>query len=174
MTDLHIIIDTREQTPWAFPAWAETSVSGISTGDYALKRDLIVVPGRDTADSRFAIERKSADDFAGTISNGYPRFCKEIKRMDDACFPAKIIIVETDYETFCYRTRNGEIISPDHGHYMLTPQFISKRIAQLTLKGCSIIFAGDAELAAGLSLKIFIERNETLDTAERKEREKCS
>ena len=174
MTDLHIVIDTREQTPWAFPAWVKTSVSGISTGDYALKRDLIFIPGRETADAHFAIERKSADDFIGTISSGWHRFCKELKRMERLSFPAKIVVVETDYETFCYRTRNGEIIPPTHGHYRITPQFVKKQLAILALMQCQVIFAVDAELSAGYACEIFRERNDILDAVEKEEQKNAA
>lgn len=158
MPEAHIVIDSREQRPWAFPANVKRSVGTLRTGDYAL-----------LGDDNFAIERKSADDFAGTISSGWARFVRELNRMDEAGFVAKIIIVEADFETFCFRTRAGEIIPPDHEHYMLSPQFIKKQIAQLALRGCSVLFAGDAELAAGLALSILWERHETLEKEQRKQ-----
>lgn len=174
--DLHLVIDTREQTPWAFPAHIQTSIHGLNAGDYALYDDLIFVDGRETAQASFAIERKSAGDFAGTISSGWPRFCRELKRMDEAGFPAKIIIVESDLEEFCFRNdRNGEIIPPDHEHYRISPQFLMKRLAQLFLKNSTVLFAGNADLAAAIALRIFIERKEQIDIAERKRKkaEKC-
>ena len=151
-TDLHIVIDTREQTPWSFPEWVTVSLGSLKTADYAL-----------SGDDGFAIERKSADDFAGTMSTGWPRFCRELSRMDEAGFPAKVIIVETDFETLCFRTRNGEVIPPSHGHVRLSPQFIMKRIGQLTMRGCGVLFAGDAGLASALALRILIERQEQLN-----------
>ena len=69
---LHIVIDTREQTPWHFHPEVATATRGtIKTGDYALLND-----------DGFAIERKSLNDFVGTIGKGWDRFCREIKRMD--------------------------------------------------------------------------------------------
>lgn len=153
---IEIIIDTREQRPWGFaPAVVIdnqvvqliTKIDTIKSGDYALKDD-----------KNFAIERKSADDFAGTISSGYARFCRELKRMDDAQFVAKVIIVESDFETFCFHTSQGEIIPPNHEHIMITPQFVMKRIAQLTLQNVSVIFARDPELSSAIAQTILVER----------------
>ncbi len=149
---MRIVIDTREQRPWSFPEYISTVISKIDAGDYALE-----------GDNRFAIERKSANDFAGTIGSGWPRFCRELKRMDDSGFIIKVIIVEATLEDFCYRTCNGQIVPPDHGHYRITPKFLMKRVAQLTLRGASVIFAGDAELAAAIAYRILKERYEEVN-----------
>lgn len=143
-----VIIDTREQRPWSFPPDVKIEVGTLKTGDYALKGD----------ESKFAIERKSGDDFLGTISTGWPRFCRELKRMDTAQFRAKVVIVETDFKTFCFRTKQGMIIPPDHLHVRCSPQFVMKRIAELTMRNASVIFAGNADYAAALALRIFYER----------------
>jgi len=147
-----IVIDTREQRPWSFPPHIEVEVGTLRTGDYALKND-----------EQFAIERKSADDFVGTVSLGWHRFVKELNRMDAANFVAKVVIVECDVETFCFRIRQGTIIPPDHEHTRCTPQFLMKRIAELTMRGISVIFAGNAELASAIALRILIERERQLN-----------
>ncbi len=148
-----IVIDTREQRPWSFPPHIDTEIGTLRTGDYALK-----------GDDHFAVERKSADDFVGTISLGWCRFVKELNRMDAAQFTAKTVIVESDFETFCFRTGSGIILPPDHEHVRCTPQFVMKRIAELTMRNVSVIFAGNAELASAIALRIFIERQNQLDT----------
>ena len=84
--------------------------------------------------------------------------CRELKRMDRARFVAKVIIVEGDFMHTCFTVEDGEIVAPFTNHYNLTPQFVAKRIAQLTLMQTSVLFAGNAELAAGLALSIFKER----------------
>jgi len=147
-----IIIDTREQRPWSFPPDVTVEVGTLRTGDYALK-----------GDDHFAIERKSADDFVGTIATGWCRFVKELNRMDAAKFAAKVIIVESDFETFCFRIRQGEILPPDHQHNRCTPQFVMRRIAELTMRGVSVIFAGNAELGSAIALRILIEREGILN-----------
>jgi ERCC4-type nuclease len=146
MSRLKIIQDTREQRPWAFDlAFADVSVGTLKTGDYAL-----------AGDDQFAIERKSLDDFLGTIATGWPRFCRELKRMDDAEFVAQVIIVEGDFAHVCFNLdKEGQLVAPTHNHPNLTPQFITKRIAQLTMRGVSVLFAGNAEFASGIALHIF-------------------
>lgn len=140
---LSITIDTREQRPWSWlPSEASIEVATLATGDYAI-----------TGDDGFAIERKSLDDFLGTISSGWKRFEREIYRM--AGWPARVIIVEADLESV-YWTADG--IAPDHRHQMLTPSFCAKRIAELTMRNISVLFAGDADLASRLALSILRER----------------
>lgn len=173
---LKIIIDTREQSPWSFPDHlAECKRGTIKTGDYCLKND-----------SKFAIERKSLDDFLGTISTGWNRFLREIGRMDAASFPAKVIIIEGDYERICFydnRLENvikivnsfisiseklakikialekeTEIIPPKHNHPRLTPQFINTRIAELSMQGVSCLFAKNSYYSAALAYAILKQR----------------
>lgn len=145
---MHIIIDTREQTPWAFEPYIETSVGTLKQGDYALD-----------GDEAFSIERKSLDDFLGTIASGWDRFCRELGRMDEAGYPIKVIVVEGDYATCTFREDPiGELVPPQHRHWMLTPQFVESRIAELTIKGAAVLFAANAHLAAGLAVAVFKHR----------------
>ena len=82
MDPLRIIIDTREQRPWRFPPEAAFVRRGtLSAGDYALEED-----------TAFAIERKSLDDFIGTVSTGWERFQRELERMGG--YAARCVIVE--------------------------------------------------------------------------------
>ena len=151
MGEFRIIIDTREQTPWGFPPEIPVEVATLKTGDYAV-----------AGDSAFAIERKSKDDFLGTISTGWGRFCRELNRAAEAGFRIFPVVVEADYASFCFGEHNGRIIPPDHEHYRLTPKFIMLRIAELTQRGAAVIFAGNAELASGLALRILRKRYEVL------------
>ncbi len=153
---LQIVIDNREQAPWGFPGHlAKVSWGTLNAGDYAL-----------AGDKRFAIERKSLDDFLGTISTGWDRFCREIDRMDAADFPAKVVIVEGNFEACCFRqdaATGGGLLPPDHRHFNLTPQFVTRRIAELTMRGVSVLFAGNASYAAAVALKILLVRHEDLE-----------
>ncbi len=150
MERLRITIDTREQTPWEFsPEFAVCEIGTLRTGDYAL-----------SGDDGFAIERKSLDDFLGTIATGWERFSRELDRMDAAAFPVKVIIIESDFVNTCFCEVGSQIVAPRHNHPNLTPQFIAKRIAQLTMRGCSVIFAATPDLAAGLAYNILKERYE--------------
>ena len=151
MERLQVIVDTREQTPWAFdPAAVDVTVGTLRTGDYAL-----------AGDDRFAIERKSMDDFLGTISTGWPRFVREVNRMQD--WAAKVVIVEGDYATCVFLEDDGMLIPPQHRHWLLSPQFVERRIAELTMRGVSVLFARDAHLAAGLAVAILKERSRNME-----------
>lgn len=138
---LHIIVDTREQQPWVFPDELAVVERGtLHAGDYALN-----------GDSLFAIERKSLDDFLGTVSSGWDRFGRELERM--AGHAARVVIVEGGIM---------RIVGGEHNHPCLTAKFIFKRIAQLTLHRVSVLFADNPVSAAGLAYSILRERsNET-------------
>lgn len=142
---IEIVIDTREQRPWAFPIeGVTTSIGMLKAGDYALK-----------GDREFAIERKSLDDFLGTISSGWERFLRELGRMEGAGFQARIIIVEGNFEQCCFSSAaNNELKYPEHNHPMITPQFICKRIAELSLMSVSVMFCGNPEYSAAMAYAI--------------------
>ena len=139
-----IIIDTREQQPWCWPeGMAETKREKVDAGDYALDGDL-----------SFAIERKNIDDFASTMAGGWDRFQRELTRMDDACFVARVIIVEGTVD---------DIIEHNYSSPRVQPKFLFKRIAELTMQGVSVLFAGTPEAAVGLAYSIFRERERELE-----------
>ena len=158
---LHIIIDSREQAPWAWdPSDAVTEIRGLAAGDYALAEDCEAVRGREALAVRFAIERKSLDDFLGTISAGWDRFQRELVRME--AFPARVVIVEGDFSACCFaQGTGGECLPPPHNHPALRPAFVARRIAELAMMGVTVLMAGDAQLAAGLAFRVFRRRVET-------------
>ncbi len=159
---LRIVIDTREQSPWAWePCDAICEVHGLASGDYALYQDCEPVRGRDSYAVRFAIERKSLEDFLGTISTGWDRFQRELDRM--AGFPARVVIVEGDFKHVCFSGDVGCVSPPPHNHPMLTPLFVARRVSELTMAGVSVLFAGDAALASGLAYRVFRRRIETFE-----------
>ena len=152
MERIHVIIDTREQTPWAFDVrHCITSVGTLHTGDYAL-----------AGDDGFAIERKSLDDFLGTISTGWERFLREVDRMEG--WPAKVVIVEADFERCCFTEYGGEFEPPRHSHPKLLPQFVTLRIAELTMRGVSVIFAGNPSYAAALACHVLRKRRDGIES----------
>ena len=154
ITPLHIVIDSREQTPWSWdPHLVRTTVRGLDAGDYAIACDCTEIQGRASLSVAFAIERKSLDDFIGTISSGWDRFQAELFRMGH--FPSRIVIVESDFAGCCFG-QSGQ--HPAHSHPQITPQFAAKRIAELSMMGVSVLFAGNAYYAAGIALRIFKQR----------------
>ncbi len=81
-----VIIDTREQLPYCF-SFAPVRVEKLDAGDYSLAG----------FESEIAIERKSLQDFIGSITSGRERFKRELERM--AGHSVKCIIVESDMLT---------------------------------------------------------------------------
>ena len=78
---MRIIVDTREQRPWAFPG-CDTVRAKLDTGDYS-------VEGLET---RVCVERKSLDDWTGTVIRARPRFYRELERM--RAFEFRCVIIE--------------------------------------------------------------------------------
>lgn len=156
---MQIIIDSREQSPWAWePHLVQSRVCGLDAGDYALEADSTPVTGRRTLAVSFAIERKNLDDFIGTISSGWDRFREELFRMRE--FPARIVIVEGNFEECCFSDGAAGVVAPGHNHSRIQPGFIAKRTAELALMGVTVIFAGNSAYAAAMAYRIFRERLE--------------
>jgi len=160
---LHIVIDSREQMPWAWdPCDAITEVRALIAGDYALACDVEKPKRKATlCPVSFALERKSLDDFAGTLGSGFERFQKELIRMET--WPARIIVVESDFESVCFVMEGENIRGPEHNHPQMTPSFIARRISELSMMNVSVLFAGSAQLASGLALHIFRERRRMIE-----------
>ena len=160
---LHIVVDSREQDPWSWsPADAITEIAGLSAGDYCLLDDCEEPKKKgQLRPVRFALERKSADDLAGTLGAGFERFLREMTRMEAFC--ARIIIVEADYESFCFREYGGEVHPPEHSHPQMTPAFITRQLSRLSFMNVQIWFAGNAMLASGVALHLFRERRRMLE-----------
>ena len=159
ITPLHIVIDSREQTPWSWdPHLVRATVRGLDAGDYALADDCIEIHGRASLSVAFAIERKSLDDFIGTISSGWDRFQAELFRMSH--FPARLVIVEGDFAGCCFGPEGDP---PPHSHPQIAPQFVAKRISELCSMGVCVLFAGNAYYAAGIALRIFKQRKDVIN-----------
>lgn len=147
-----IIIDTREQTPWCFSDMVKTEVAALKIGDYALKGDLT-----------FCVERKSLEDFLGTISEGWDRFQRELYRMDRYGVTQKVIVVEGDADSVFFYSCDEGIREPQHNHPRLEPAFVMHRVAELMVVfRVAVLFAGCAEYAAAMAERIFVERSKQL------------
>lgn len=128
-----IIIDSREQKSLNFPTHIRTTIKKLNFGDYALLEN-----------EKIAIERKSIGDFGNTLSGGYERFKREIKR-------AKrergyiVILVESPINDF----RSIEYL-PQTKYASYTYEFLSKRARDLYEEfDCfQIVFANGRKHAA--------------------------
>lgn len=150
---VEITIDTREQTPWSFDSTlAKVSIGTLRTGDYAV-----------TGDTGFAIERKSLDDFLGTISTGWHRFQREVYRARERGFNLPVLVEgRLEHCLFHLDAVADAIVPPAHDHLKLTPQFVLKRIGELAQMGASVMFCECAEYAVAVAYAMLVERNNVL------------
>ncbi|MGD0679664.1 MAG: ERCC4 domain-containing protein [Polyangiaceae bacterium] len=91
-----VLVDTREQRIPPFPAGIITEVRTLKEADYSTPALLGIG----------AIERKSASDFASTITQGRDRFERELHRLRPYRF--KCILVEGDLVDVMRATRAHE------------------------------------------------------------------
>lgn len=90
-----VIIDTREQLPYSFPA-GPVVVRALQVGDYSIEG----------LEGVFAIERKSLSDLIGVITFGRERFLREIERA--ASLKTFYLLIEAnlaDIEAGNYRSK---------------------------------------------------------------------
>jgi len=81
-----IIIDTREQKPYGFPAGFCSCRKALPAGDYSLE-------GFET---RLAFERKSLDDFVKSVINDRKRFYQELEHL--TLYDEAFVIVEASWD----------------------------------------------------------------------------
>lgn len=82
---LPIVVDTREQLPYTFdPARVEVTRHALPAGDYSLVG----------LEDRIAIERKSLEDFVGTVIRARFRFEAELMKLAE--YELGCVVVEAD------------------------------------------------------------------------------
>ena len=128
--EYEILIDTREQRPLKFKR--NVKLMKLDYGDYAFSSS--------EASCKAFIERKAVGDFLATISGGYERFEREIKRSieDDANL---IIIIEQKLSSVLYfnhqrKGHGGRVYSK----VKATPEFIFHRVRSMSQKFPTIQF----------------------------------
>lgn len=135
---MKIIVDTREQTPWTFEGQSgiQTVRKKLDSGDYSIAG----------LEQRVAIERKSLDDWIGTVTRDRARFYRELERL--RAFEFRCVIIESSIAEI-HSQRVAERISP-----AATMGFI----AEVTIKQCvPVMLAGsraEAQVLAGALLKM--------------------
>ncbi len=85
MSELTIIIDTREQQPYVFSSTINTLSEKLESGDYSILG----------YQDKFSIERKSLDDYISSITSDRDRFFRELKRLQKYDFAC--IVVEGSF-----------------------------------------------------------------------------
>lgn len=127
---MKIIVDTREQRPFAFTgrhyAEVEVQAGSLITGDYSLAG----------LTDRIAIERKSLPDLVMCLGNERERFLRELQRA--AAYECFAVVVEASWQELAqgqYRSR----LNP-HAACQSVLSFISRY-------GISFLFAGSRNAA---------------------------
>lgn len=154
---INIIIDTREQTPFHFePHLVNVRRATLKIGDYAID-----------GDDGFAVERKSFDDFLGTISSGWERFAKEVARARAKGFVLPIV-VEGWLDDCLYYDSGTEIEPPISrlNHPNLTPGFILARVGELWQMGACVIPMGGVVQATALTYNLLNYRAKELSNGQ--------
>jgi hypothetical protein len=140
--DHYIAIDTREQMPLTFSS--PTARECLPFGDYRMN------------DGAFThecyIERKSCNDFYGTLSNGYERFSREI----DRCVAAgayMVVVVECDIDAVIKFPNSAQVA----GKMRISPEFVFRNMRTLLQKYSNLqfLFVKDRACAAKAIQRIF-------------------
>ena len=128
-----VAVDTREQTPWVFPADVTTELATLRSGDYSVRG----------FESRIAIERKSLDDLVGSITSGRERFVRELTRL--ASFDFRCVIVEANIDD------------------IWAHRYVSRAVPSSVIGSCAafaidfnipFLFGGDAAKSADFGLRL--------------------
>lgn len=91
------IVDSREQEPLHFdPVRVEVETRALPAGDYSLAG----------YEHRVAVERKSMNDFVGTVTHARRRFAAELRRLKELEFAC--VVVEANVgDVFARKYRSG-------------------------------------------------------------------
>ena len=142
-SDCMIYIDTTEQKPFKFDIPFE--VKTLKFGDYALNDKEI--------SGNCYVERKSLNDFIGTMSGGFDRFKREIERAreDDA----KLIVVVEENLNNCLNFKFLPYVSKK---IKATPEFIFHNVRELlqTYDNLHFLFVKGRPEATRVIQKLFL------------------
>ena len=146
---MRLIVDSREQRPYSDLFREihkiECEVKGLKVGDYSIEG----------YEDKFAIERKSLNDFVGSITQGRQRFLREIERATQYEYFA--IVIECTLQDIL----SGNYRSKTH------PASVIGTIASWSIKyKIPIFFAGNRSDSAILVMKL---AKKYLDNLEKQE-----
>ncbi len=122
-----IVIDTREQEPYAFDPAVVTAVrQALPAGDYSL-------PGYESC---IAVERKSLEDFVGSVIAARARFGRELRTLAE--YDLGCVVVEGSLEdVLARRYRSGA-----HPNAVL-----GATLSIIVDHGVPVFFCGDRQIA---------------------------
>ena len=96
MDRVTVVVDTREQEPYAFDSSCEVVRRALPAGDYSIEG----------FEDSVAVERKTLEDFVSTVIRSRKRFYKELQRLEG--YKAACVVVESDLrDVLTGRYRSG-------------------------------------------------------------------
>ena len=134
MTNMAIVIDTREQTPWSFPSGLPSVRGTLATGDYSIQG----------LEHLAAIERKELGDLVGCCTHGRERFEAELHRLQS--YKCRAVIVEASM---------GDILAHSYRSQCHPSAVIGSTAAWTQRYAVPFIWAGNTDAAAGFALAMF-------------------
>ncbi len=136
--DPKILVDTRENLPLDFK---NARTQKLDFGDYSL------TPSEYT---HTHVERKTFEDFASTVTNGYKRFLRELERCKSVdCF--MFIVVEADIDKI------SPINNNNYKRYNMNYVFHQMRAIEAEYSDvCQFVFSGSRENSKTLIPKILL------------------
>ena len=143
----NVIIDTREQKPWAF-AGCNTINKKLDTGDYSIEG----------LENLLCIERKnSVSEIANNISES--RFKAEIERMNDYLY--KFILLEFSLQNVLDYPVNSNVPRRLWDKIKIRPAFILKFLTELQTKhNINVVFCDNPAAANQMAFSIIKRVNE--------------
>lgn len=135
-SDCEILIDTRETKELSFK---NSKKMKLDFGDYTL------TPSEYT---HTHVERKSFEDFAGTVTNGYKRFLRELKRCQSVdCF--LFIVIDEDIENI------EDVNKSSYKKFNLEYVFHQMRKLEILFPDCcQFVFSGSRQYSEELIPKV--------------------
>jgi len=121
--DLVFLCDTREQLPYCFaPIKQETAT--LTTADYSVKG----------LEHLVAVERKSLNDFLGSIGNNRKAFMAEMQRIK--AYPYRALVIEANWD---------ELEAGNYNRSRMDPESVTGTVVGLMMAGIPVALAGTRE-----------------------------
>lgn len=134
---MRIVVDTREQIPWTFEDQPVSTVRAkLEAGDYSVQG----------LERRVAIERKSLDDWTGTVLRERTRFYRELELL--RAYDFRCVIIEAGVREIMERRYKSQV----------EPQVVLGFVAEVTVAQAVPVYLGgtraEAQLLAGAFLRM--------------------
>jgi hypothetical protein len=131
-----IVVDTREQE--ILPIKNQFQILKLDFGDYAISTDL---------NNTVSVEKKNGNDFVGTVSKGFERFCRELERANQVNSNILIVVSEklSNMLSFNYL--------PQFKWIRAQPSFVFSRLRSIlqTYPNTQAVFVQDKQEAARMT-----------------------